>query len=73
LYNLLLSVILYHNRAELPEDETEGCLFFAKLLRDADKLDIWRVVTDYYHNKNGHQNSSIELDLPDIPEISDEV
>jgi len=71
--DLIFKVILYHNRAELPEDETEECLFFAKLLRDADKLDIWRVVTDYYHNKNGRQNSSIELDLPDIPKISDEV
>ncbi len=71
--DLIFRVILYHNRAELPEDETEECLFFAKLLRDADKLDIWRVVTDYYHSKNESRNSSIELDLPDNPEISDGV
>lgn len=70
---LILRVISYHNRAELPEEETEECLFFARLLRDADKLDIWRVVIDHYRNKNGPRNSSIELDLPDVPEISDEV
>jgi len=71
--DLILRVILYHNRAELPEDETEECLFFAKLLRDADKLDIWRILTDHYRNTNGPRNSSVELDLPDVPELSDEV
>ena len=71
--DLIFKVILYHNRAELPQDETEECLFFAKLLRDADKLDIWRVVTDYYHTRNGPRNNTLELDLPDIPDISDEV
>jgi putative nucleotidyltransferase with HDIG domain len=70
---LIFRTILYHNRAELPENETETCLFFTKLLRDADKLDIWRVVTDYYHQKNGKRNGAIELDLPDTPGFSEEV
>jgi hypothetical protein len=71
--DMILRVVLYHNRAELPEDETEECLFFARLLRDADKLDIYRVVTDHYGNTHGPKNRSIELDLPDVPEVSDEV
>jgi len=71
--SLIFRTILYHNRAKLPENETETCLFFTKLLRDADKLDIWRVVTDYYHQKNGRRNGAIELDLPDTPGFSDEV
>ena len=71
--HLIFRTILYHNRAKLPENETEMCLFFTKLLRDADKLDIWRVVTDYYHQKNGRRNGAIELDLPDTPGFSDEV
>lgn len=71
--DLILRTIRYHNRATLPREETETCLFFAKLLRDADKLDIWRVVTDYYHQKNGKRNSVIECGLPDTPEISEEV
>jgi len=70
---LILRAVLYHNRAELPEDETEECLFFARLLRDADKLDIYRVLTDHYGNTHGPKNRSIELDLPDVPEVSDEV
>jgi hypothetical protein len=48
-------------------------VFFTKLLRDADKIDIWRVVTDYYRQVDGTRNGTIELGLPDGPEISDEV
>ncbi|MBN2412845.1 HD domain-containing protein [candidate division KSB1 bacterium] len=71
--NLILRTIRYHNRAVLPPDETETCLFYSKLLRDADKLDIWRVVTDYYHRQDGKRNGAIELDLPDTPGISEAV
>jgi hypothetical protein len=70
---LILRAIECHNRASLPRGEAERTLFFIKLLRDADKLDIWKVVTDYYRLANGVRNSAIELDLPDAPEISDEV
>lgn len=72
-HDLILRTVSYHNRAVLPEDETERCLIFSKLLRDADKLDIWRVVTDYYTQKNGTRNETIELDLPDTPDISETV
>lgn len=70
---LILKVISYHNRLEIPEGETERCVFFTKLLRDADKLDIWRVVTDYYREVDGPRNGTIELGLPDSPDISDDV
>lgn len=70
---LIYRTIRYHNRAALPPEETDRCLFFTKLLRDADKLDIWKVVTDYYHRKDGRRNGALELDLPDTPGISDEV
>jgi len=71
--DLIFKTIDYHNRAATPENETESCLFFAKLLRDADKLDIWKVVTDYYHQKGGTRNGTIELGLPDTSGISDAV
>ena len=71
--DVILRSIQYHNRASLPREETETCLFFTKLLRDADKLDIWKVVTDYYHRKDEKRNGAIELDLPDTPGFSEEV
>lgn len=71
--SIIFRTIRYHNRAKLPQKETKNCLFFAKLLRDADKLDILKVVTDYYHQKNRKRNGAIELGLPDTPDISDEV
>jgi HD superfamily phosphodiesterase len=71
--HIVLRVVGYHNRAALPAGEEERCLFFLKLLRDADKVDIWRVVTQYYQNAGNRRNRSIELDLPDIDRISDEV
>ncbi len=70
---LIIRTIRYHNRAALPQNETGLCLFYTKLLRDADKLDIWKVVTDYYSQKSGKRNTAIELDLPDTFGFSDEV
>ncbi|MGE0085824.1 MAG: HD domain-containing protein [Desulfococcaceae bacterium] len=71
LQEFIMKVISYHNQAKLPDNENQRCLFFSRLLRDADKLDIWRVVTDYYRQKAaGESNETIELDLPDTPGIS---
>ncbi|MGM0467164.1 MAG: HD domain-containing protein, partial [Acidobacteriota bacterium] len=70
---LITCAISYHNRAAVPSDETDRCLFFSRLLRDADKLDILYVVTEYYHHHSGPSNQSLELDLPDSPHISDKV
>lgn len=68
--SLILRTIAYHNRANLPVKETDKCLLFLKMLRDADKIDIWRVVTNYYYRNGNKRNNSIELDLPDTPEFS---
>ncbi len=73
--DLILKAISYHNRAALPEGESKRCLLFSKLLRDADKLDIWAVLLDYYQRREteGYRNEPLELDLPDAPGISEEV
>ena len=65
--DLILDSVRFHNRAQLPQNASATCLFFTKLLRDADKLDIWRVVTAYYASQTGKRNGAIELDLPDTP------
>lgn len=62
--------IAYHNALLLPEED-EKTLLFIKLIRDADKLDIWNIFTDYYRNKRS--NSTLELNLPDEPVYSKEL
>lgn len=71
--NIIIKAISYHNRAALPEKESERVLFFSKLIRDADKIDIYKVVTDYYAIKKHSINKTIELDLPDNSAISSNV
>ncbi len=70
---LIAKAIAYHNAAELPENEDKKTLFFMRLLRDADKLDIWRVVINYYRNRDKHPNPTIELGLPDNPDYSQQI
>ncbi len=62
-----------HNRVTISDKLVENELLFAKLLRDADKLDIWKVVTDYYKRSKFERNRAIELHLPDEDAVSEKV
>ena len=68
---LISKAIAYHNAASLPEGEDEKTLLFIKLIRDADKLDIWKVFLDYYMEKR--HSDAIVLGLPDKPFFSEKV
>jgi hypothetical protein len=70
---IIMQVVGAHNRAALPAGADEQVLFFLKIVRDADKIDIWRVVTSYYRNSSRQRNHALELDLPDRPHISEPV
>lgn len=67
---IIIRAVESHNVAALPQRESDRCLFFLKLLRDADKIDIWRVVTEYYRDAGNSRNRTIELDLPDADCVS---
>lgn len=71
--DIIIRLVRYHNRAALPVGVEKRFLFFLKLLRDSDKVDIWRVVTECYQNGDNNRNRSIGLDLPDIDRVSDSV
>jgi len=43
---VVVKAIRWHNKMELPDDTDAQALFYAQLLRDADKLDIYRVVAE---------------------------
>ncbi|MDA3952522.1 MAG: HD domain-containing protein [Bacteroidales bacterium] len=68
---IIYESILNHSRAEIIQDKNEKIIFFSKLIRDADKLDIWRLITEYYVVKEQKENKTLELELPDKDEISD--
>lgn len=70
---IVLDAVAFHNKAEIPQDTKGNSLLIAKMLRDADKLDIWKVVTDYYTREDRKQNKSIELDLPDNETVSEKI
>ncbi|MEJ2656091.1 MAG: hypothetical protein P8012_02715, partial [Desulfobacterales bacterium] len=56
-----------------PVGENGKALLFIRLLRDADKLDIWRVFIEYYKTRDKKPNPVVEIGLPDDPFISSEV
>jgi len=68
--NIVFESIRYHNKQEIPKKEPESIAFYAKLLRDADKLDSWRTTVEYLTLKNKKPNTSMDLGLSDIPVIS---
>jgi len=68
--DLIYNAIVLHNKFELPKKLSERQLLHAKLLRDADKLDIFQVLTDYYTNRNSVPNHTLTWELPKGLEVS---
>ncbi len=71
---LVEKAIEYHGLKELPDGLDGECLLFSKLIRDADKLDIFYVVTEYYKQyRDNPEEFMLEVELPDEPGYSAEV
>lgn len=70
---IIYNSILNHSTAKIPFEKNERIVFFSKLIRDADKLDIWRLITEYYMVKEQKENKALELELPNNDEISNDV
>jgi HD superfamily phosphohydrolase YqeK len=68
---LILKAISYHNRLRLPEGESRRVNLFCRLIRDADKMDIMGIVSDYY--ESGKKADFIELNLSNEPFYSREI
>jgi hypothetical protein len=68
--NLILKAVQYHNLIEIPEcaKSSKNLLFYSKLIRDADKLDILKLICDDYVEKS--KNPALDFGLPDTPECS---
>jgi putative nucleotidyltransferase with HDIG domain len=71
--DLIMRAVTLHNVFVLPEGLDDETLLFARLIRDADKLDILRVVIEYFTQDEGSRAEAVALGLPDRPGYSDEV
>ena len=57
---IIFQSIRYHNQYQLPEKSLhKPSFFFARLVRDADKLDIWRVL--HRHYSSGKSNPHLDF------------
>ncbi len=68
--NIVYNAVKYHNVRKIPGNADKISELHSKLIRDADKLDIWHVVTNYYTERHRHRNPALELELPDTPGYS---
>jgi len=66
--DVIVRSVTLHNVFTLPEGLDERSLLFARLIRDADKLDILRVVLEYFEQDEGSRAEAVALGLPDVPE-----
>ena len=70
---MVVQVVENHNMPEFPDNEDTDIMTLTKLVRDADKIDILRIASEYYRNSGNVGGGTIEIGLPDAPEISPEV
>ena len=67
---IITETILNHNKPELDQKEGDLVLFYLKLLRDADKLDVWYSTSEYVKHKAGKPNLALDLDLYEKPFVT---
>jgi putative nucleotidyltransferase with HDIG domain len=64
------TAIANHNKAALPEGLDDVTLRYCRMLRDADKLDIYSVMLDYYLNPERNKDDGVEYRLPESHTVS---
>jgi len=65
--------IFFHNRLRIPGNLDTKTLLHCKLIRDADKVDILRVMVEHFHMPESQQNPVITLGLAADPLVREEV
>ena len=70
---LIEESIKNHNIIEISEYESPLITLFSRMIRDADKLDIFHIVIENYGYNEENRNKTIDLHLPQIDTISEKV
>jgi hypothetical protein len=69
--NIIIKAIENHNKAHLPKINDYRLIFLSKVIRDADKIDIYRIITQNYISEK--PNNAVNLELSTSMEISENV
>jgi len=69
----IIAGVKFHNAFGLPKIKDLDALLLLKLIRDADKLDIWRVFIEYYDGLHDHKASAVGLGLPETSKYTSDV
>jgi len=64
---VIIDAVRFHNAPSVPESLDAETVFFLNMVRDADKLDIWRVFAEYYDKDAAKRESAVGLGFPDTP------
>ncbi|MGA2092639.1 MAG: HD domain-containing protein [Sedimentisphaerales bacterium] len=65
---LIETAVKYHGVKVLPANLSGDTLLFSKMVRDADKTDIYRVITRaYIQHRDDPDNFKLEIEFPDLP------
>jgi len=70
---LICRAIAFHNVVRLPDNEDEHPLLFMKLIRDADKLDVYKVLIQNYCDQRRGSRDTVLHKLPDTPDYSPKI
>ena len=65
----IIFAVRNHNKYQINQESNKDSLFLAKMLRDADKIDILNVVAEYYTGNDSEKIAGM-LNLPDTAHIS---
>jgi putative nucleotidyltransferase with HDIG domain len=71
--DIVYTAVRLHNKLVLPKNLDARELLQARLLRDADKIDILKVLSDYYTDRTQAPNHTLTWDLPKATQVSPEV
>jgi len=71
--NLVIDCVKMHDLSVLPKITNERALALVHLLRDADRIDVLRIVSEYYTHKKLHPNRHLDMELKDLPAIAKKI
>lgn len=69
----IINAVQFHNAFAIPQLESQEHLRLLRMVRDADKLDIWRIFIGFYEGDRADIPSEAGMGLPDLPVYSDEI